>query len=432
MPFLRTIKRSLLANKDFNKYFFYALGELVLVVAGIVIALQIDAWNSEKQEQAALDGYLNVIAKNMSEDIRQISMIGKQRGAALLASRRVLHATFWRTAPFTAAEVALASDTLEQARQQFYFNANTSGYEALKSSGRINSLKNRQIETLLYEYYQTVKRIMNAEREHNDYVKMLSLQIMADRTRSPETIFFFREPELLPEEEFRDYEPQFLSMIQDPVASALYEQTSLQALLQDYERLTSIGSWFVELAESGAGKLVEAGGNPEIYDPDSPAGYPRVLERGQIAWHTYSWDVAPPQSAFYRSLLSTTLTDEGLRFVHPGGDDWAFVYARVGSPDYFTDRLGKDLSAFNVLRLEMKGDSGGEQAVVVLKDKDDPDDGSETHVELTLTDQWQTYDIPLSEFREADPSKLHVVAGFLFSGRAQTYSVRTIRYLNTD
>ena len=133
-------------------------------------------------------------------------------------------------------------------------------------------------------------------------------------------------------------------MIQDPVAAALYEQTSLQALPQDYERLTRIGSWFVALAESGAGKLIEAGGEAEIYDPDSPAGYPGVLERGQIAWHTYTWDVSPPQSAFYRSLLSTTL----------------------------------------------------------------------------------------SEFRDADLSKLNVVAGFLFSDRAQSYSVRTIRYLDTD
>ena len=35
-----------------SKYLLYALGEILLVVIGILIALQIDNWNREKQERA--------------------------------------------------------------------------------------------------------------------------------------------------------------------------------------------------------------------------------------------------------------------------------------------------------------------------------------------------------------------------------------------
>ena len=39
----------LLADNMFSKYILYAFGEIVLVVVGILLALQVDAWNDEKQ-----------------------------------------------------------------------------------------------------------------------------------------------------------------------------------------------------------------------------------------------------------------------------------------------------------------------------------------------------------------------------------------------
>ena len=47
--FLRRLRQGLLAEKRLTRYFLYALGEIVLVVLGILIALQINDWNEQRK-----------------------------------------------------------------------------------------------------------------------------------------------------------------------------------------------------------------------------------------------------------------------------------------------------------------------------------------------------------------------------------------------
>jgi hypothetical protein len=47
VKFFRKIRQKLLSENKFSKYFIYAIGEIVLVVIGILIALQINNWNEE-------------------------------------------------------------------------------------------------------------------------------------------------------------------------------------------------------------------------------------------------------------------------------------------------------------------------------------------------------------------------------------------------
>ena len=47
--FFRRIRRNLLPENKFSKYLLYAIGEIVLVVIGILIALQINNWNETRK-----------------------------------------------------------------------------------------------------------------------------------------------------------------------------------------------------------------------------------------------------------------------------------------------------------------------------------------------------------------------------------------------
>ena len=69
---IRKIKRAFFANKQFKNYLLYALGEMVLVVIGILIALQINNSNSEKQQREKLGNYLQIIAKNIDSDLESV------------------------------------------------------------------------------------------------------------------------------------------------------------------------------------------------------------------------------------------------------------------------------------------------------------------------------------------------------------------------
>ena len=59
IKFFRQIRQRLLMENKTSKYFKYAIGEIVLVVIGILIALQINNWNEANSEQNKLNTYLN-------------------------------------------------------------------------------------------------------------------------------------------------------------------------------------------------------------------------------------------------------------------------------------------------------------------------------------------------------------------------------------
>ncbi|MGA8854790.1 MAG: DUF6090 family protein [Christiangramia sp.] len=65
LQFFKKIKNKLLTESKFTKYLIYALGEIVLVVIGILIALQINNWNESRKIRVREISQL----KSIQEDI---------------------------------------------------------------------------------------------------------------------------------------------------------------------------------------------------------------------------------------------------------------------------------------------------------------------------------------------------------------------------
>ncbi len=51
ISFFRKLRQQLIVENRFSKYLTYAIGEIFLVVIGILIALSINNWNIEKKEK---------------------------------------------------------------------------------------------------------------------------------------------------------------------------------------------------------------------------------------------------------------------------------------------------------------------------------------------------------------------------------------------
>ena len=68
IKFFRRIRQRLLTENKFSKYLLYAIGEIVLVVIGILIALQINNWNELKKDQNLEIKILSEIRENLIGD----------------------------------------------------------------------------------------------------------------------------------------------------------------------------------------------------------------------------------------------------------------------------------------------------------------------------------------------------------------------------
>ncbi|MFT6046016.1 MAG: hypothetical protein ACI9WC_001721, partial [Arenicella sp.] len=53
--FFRKIRQNLIKENKVGKYLLYAIGEIVLVVIGILIALQINTWNEDRKQSTSED-----------------------------------------------------------------------------------------------------------------------------------------------------------------------------------------------------------------------------------------------------------------------------------------------------------------------------------------------------------------------------------------
>ena len=68
IKFFRKIRQKLLSEGKTGKYLKYAIGEIVLVVIGILIALQINNWNENRKAEIIELGLFKVILKDMKLD----------------------------------------------------------------------------------------------------------------------------------------------------------------------------------------------------------------------------------------------------------------------------------------------------------------------------------------------------------------------------
>lgn len=68
----RNIRQNLLNEGKTSKYFKYAIGEIVLVVIGILIALQINNWNEKQKEQGKEQQILISLREEFKQNIKEL------------------------------------------------------------------------------------------------------------------------------------------------------------------------------------------------------------------------------------------------------------------------------------------------------------------------------------------------------------------------
>ena len=75
IAFFRWILQRLLSKNKFSRYLLYAIGEIVLVVLGILIALQINNWNEERKTFINAELLLKQVHKELAFNINKAKKV---------------------------------------------------------------------------------------------------------------------------------------------------------------------------------------------------------------------------------------------------------------------------------------------------------------------------------------------------------------------
>jgi hypothetical protein len=137
-----------------SKYFKYAIGEIVLVVIGILIALSINNWNQNRLDKIKSEEYHQRIV----EDLDQFNTILSKESKRALQVNKYLHAT---VQILKGKELTQKNkDTLDFALNNYFqmveVQESLDTYEELKSSGQLGLIYNKDLRKKLNQYIEAL------------------------------------------------------------------------------------------------------------------------------------------------------------------------------------------------------------------------------------------------------------------------------------
>ena len=175
IKFFRHIRQTLIMENKTSKYFKYAIGEIILVVIGILIALQINNWNEDRKTRQSEIKYLTNIKLDIERDLVALDTQIKLRKNKF-ATTESLISHIDGVKPISDLDVLSKNvfSTINEER----FTPNNSTYTELTSSGNLSLIENDSIKRLLLELEELYKdNQFGIEHEAFEYKEYINKQL---------------------------------------------------------------------------------------------------------------------------------------------------------------------------------------------------------------------------------------------------------------
>ena len=152
IKFFRHIRQNLIMENKTSKYFKYAIGEIILVVIGILIALQVNNWNENRKSKQRQLIFLNNIKKDLANDLIQLNSIIDYQTKKLAIVKELANEL---SPPKDFKKIERLFAEIQNTSNDTFF-ANTGAYTTSGSSGILDNLEPDSLKiaiTTLYERY---------------------------------------------------------------------------------------------------------------------------------------------------------------------------------------------------------------------------------------------------------------------------------------
>ena len=218
IKFFRKIRQNLLMENKTKKYFKYAFGEIVLVVIGILIALQINNWNQVRvvnEENAVILQNLN---KEFSENLIELDSSINNLNKLIKGLDELL--TVMRTQDADMTELEF-DELLKKTFWTPSWTPSSFVLVELKNSGALSKLNNSNLKSLLFKWEREFAKTEVTKNGYgqygSEYIEFLTnngsvrnLDALAERTKNLQKSTIARNSiELLKNPEFENRADNF-------------------------------------------------------------------------------------------------------------------------------------------------------------------------------------------------------------------------------
>lgn len=163
IKFFRKIRQNLLNEGKTSRYIKYAIGEIILVVIGILIAVKINNWNTDQSHKKEERFYLQKLKRNIEQDTIYLNIRKDNIRNTLLALDSL------KTQIDSSELTEFPNPKITMALFGTYrFTPQTATFDNLTSSGKLDLLNNQTLVDSLFVYYNDLN---NYTKQRNESIE---------------------------------------------------------------------------------------------------------------------------------------------------------------------------------------------------------------------------------------------------------------------
>lgn len=167
IKFFRRIRKKLLEQNRLSKYLVYAAGEIILVMIGILLALQVSNWNQARLDSRQEQQILQQLKSEFEENLKELDRKDALRNKMIRSSEQLFKIK---------KENNLADFHPDTTRMYIGWTHNTPTFDPVRgttnellSSGKLYLIKNDGLKTRLTNWSGQVNRLTEYEQDLRRY-----------------------------------------------------------------------------------------------------------------------------------------------------------------------------------------------------------------------------------------------------------------------
>jgi len=166
------IRRQSLSDNKLSKYLLYAIGEIILVMIGILLALQVNNWNEQRKTKQTEQALLRAIHQETKNNLSALNKEREDLSKTLINQRKLI--AYIDEDISTINEKELSTIINRAISQEVVFNFQSGVLTELINSGELKIISNDSIQSILAGFDQHIGFVKDQEKELLSYRNKLA------------------------------------------------------------------------------------------------------------------------------------------------------------------------------------------------------------------------------------------------------------------